>query len=37
MGGMGDFDGDGLQDLAVANFGTNSVSVLLRRCPPASR
>src|SRR6266851_4240058 len=26
---VGDFNGDGVQDLAVANFGSNTVSVLL--------
>jgi hypothetical protein len=26
---VGDFDGDGKPDLAVANFGSNNVSVLL--------
>ena len=26
---MGDFNGDGKQDLAVANFNSNNVSILL--------
>jgi hypothetical protein len=31
---VGDFTGDGRQDLAVANFSSNNVSVMLRRpCP----
>src|SRR5206468_12218446 len=29
---VGDFDGDGKQDLATANDGSNNVSVLLRQC-----
>ena len=29
---VGDFNGDGKQDLAVANQGSNNVSILLRRC-----
>lgn len=33
---VGDFNGDGRQDLAVANFGSNNVSVLLRQCPCAT-
>src|SRR5207244_2770681 len=31
---VGDFNGDGKQDLAVANNGSNNVSILLRNCPP---
>ena len=30
---VGDFNGDGKQDLAVANGGSNNVSILLRDCP----
>jgi len=30
---VGDFNGDGRQDIAVANFGSNDVSILLKRCP----
>ena len=26
---VGDFNGDGKQDLAIANFGSNNVSILL--------
>src|SRR5262249_62359759 len=29
---VGDFTGDGTLDLAVANFGNNSVSILLNTC-----
>lgn len=31
---VGDFDGNGLLDLAVANFNSNSVSILLNNTPP---
>ena len=30
---VGDFNGDGKQDLAVANFDSDNVSILLRDCP----
>lgn len=30
---VGDFNGDGLQDLAVANGSSENVSILLRNCP----
>jgi hypothetical protein len=30
---VGDFNGDGKQDLAVANFGSNDVSIFLGKCP----
>ncbi len=30
---VGDFNGDGFQDLAVANFGSNNVSVLINNTP----
>jgi hypothetical protein len=29
---VGDFNGDGLQDLAVTNSGSNNVSIFLRQC-----
>ncbi|HVH70308.1 MAG TPA: VCBS repeat-containing protein, partial [Candidatus Dormibacteraeota bacterium] len=31
---VGDFDGNGLPDLAVANFSSNAVSILLNNTPP---
>ncbi len=31
-GVLGDFDGDGLIDLATANDGSNDVSLLLQKC-----
>jgi len=33
---LADFDGDGIQDLAVANAGSGDVSILVGRCsgPP---
>jgi hypothetical protein len=31
---VGDFNGDGKQDLATANLTSRNVSVLLRECPP---
>ena len=33
---LADLDGDGRQDLVVANKGSNSISVLLNRCLPLS-
>ena len=30
---VGDFDGDGKQDLAVANFSSNNISVLINNTP----
>jgi hypothetical protein len=30
---VGDFNGDGQQDLAVANGTSRNVSILLRACP----
>ena len=30
---VGDFNGDGKQDLVVTNFGSDNVSILLRDCP----
>jgi hypothetical protein len=30
---VGDFNGDGQQDLAVANGASDNVSILLRDCP----
>ncbi len=33
---IGDFDGDGQPDLAIANFGSNSVSMLLNRTTPGA-
>ncbi len=32
---VGGFNGDGIQDLAVANFGSNNVSVLINNTPDA--
>ena len=32
---VGDFNGDGMQDIVTSNLNLNSVSVLLRICPPA--
>ena len=31
--GLGDFNGDGMQDLAVANIGSDNVSVLINSTP----
>ena len=31
---VGDFNGDGKQDLAVSNQNSNDVSILVRNCPP---
>jgi hypothetical protein len=33
---VADFDGDGKQDLATANFNSNNVSVLIRQCAAAA-
>ncbi len=30
---VGDFNGDGVQDLAVANYDSNNVSVLINNTP----
>jgi len=30
---VGDFNGDGVEDLAVANNGSNNVSVLINNTP----
>jgi len=31
---VGDFNGDGLQDLAVANGGSDDISILINNTPP---
>ena len=34
---VGDFNGDGTSDLAVANYGSNNVSVLINNTPMAKQ
>jgi serine/threonine protein kinase len=34
---VGDFNGDGAPDLAVANVGSNTISILMHQPPPADR
>jgi len=34
---VGDFNGDGVQDLAVANYISNTISVLINNTPQLER